>query len=289
MAAEELTLRPVRPADRQRVVEMTADVWEGHDYLPQVFDEWVADPAADFVAAEDDGQVVGLQRTRPIAPGVLFYEGLRVASTHRRQGLARAMLRAALTSARESGYQRVRLVTGDNPASQGLFESEGFLLLSRSTAWRATRLEGGDPPRMPSPAEARGLAGRLPELAGFAGYGGLNHDWRAPLELSADQLERLAGEGRLRVGAGGRALVAVRTDTQRDLNVTFAAGSGGVFQDLLMALRYEADSQDLPGVWMLAPEEHPGAGDLRAVGYDVERESGLSSFHFHVYELRLPS
>ena len=43
--------------------------------------------------AEIDGLVVGVQRLRPIARGVMFYEGLRVASTHRRQGIARAMLR----------------------------------------------------------------------------------------------------------------------------------------------------------------------------------------------------
>ena len=52
----------MRPADRERVVELTADVWEGHDYLPEVFEAWVADPSADFMAAEEDGVVVGLQR-----------------------------------------------------------------------------------------------------------------------------------------------------------------------------------------------------------------------------------
>lgn len=288
MEAEELTLRPVRPADRARVVEMTADVWDGHDYLPSVFDDWVADPSAQFLAAEEMGQLVGLQRVRPIGPGLMYYEGLRVASTHRRRGLARRMLRAALEAAREGGFQRMRLVTGDNPPSQGLFESEGFRLLGRSAAWRASRQEGGDPPRIPPAAEIARQAAALGGLAGFEAYGGLNHDWQRPLELDQAELERLAAEGRLRSGAGGRALAVVQAESLRDLNVTLAVGSGGVFQDLMLALRFEADSQDRPGVWLLAPEEHPAAGDLRAVGYDVERDdSGRAAFHFHVYELRL--
>ena len=98
-AADELTLRPVRPADEDRVVEMTADVWDGHDYIPRVFDRWVSDAGAAFQAAELDGIVVGVQRLRPYAPGLMWYEGLRVASTHHRRGIGRAMLDAAIAEA----------------------------------------------------------------------------------------------------------------------------------------------------------------------------------------------
>ena len=58
-AIEELTLRPVRPADYDRIVEITQDVWEGHDYIPRVFDRWVSDSAASFQAAELRRRLVG--------------------------------------------------------------------------------------------------------------------------------------------------------------------------------------------------------------------------------------
>lgn len=77
----ELSLRPMRPADRERVMEICRDVWDGHDYIPRVFDEWLADAGAAFQAGEVDGVVVGLQRLRPYAPGLIWYEGLRVATT----------------------------------------------------------------------------------------------------------------------------------------------------------------------------------------------------------------
>ncbi|HEV3102631.1 MAG TPA: GNAT family N-acetyltransferase, partial [Candidatus Dormibacteraeota bacterium] len=123
--ARELTLRPVRPSDRDRVVELTRDVWGGHDYLPSVFDDWVADAASAFQALEVDGVVVGLQRLRPYAPGLVWYEGLRVATSHRHQGLARAMLDSAIAEAREQGHGEMRLATG-NPEAVRLFESVGF-------------------------------------------------------------------------------------------------------------------------------------------------------------------
>ena len=120
-----MTLRPVRPADRKRVVELTQDVWEGRDYLPQVFERWVSDAGSTFQSAEIDGVVVGVQRLRPYAPGLMWYEGLRVASTHRRRGIARAMLDSAIGEAREQGFTEMRLGTA-SPAAVSLFEQAGF-------------------------------------------------------------------------------------------------------------------------------------------------------------------
>src|SRR5204863_7208808 len=118
----DLQLRPVRPADRDRILEITKDVWEGRDYIPRVFDRWVSDAGASFQAAEVEGVVVGVQRLRPYAPGLVWYEGLRVAAEHRRQGVARAMLAAAIEEAREQGFREMRLATRDRPAVS-LFQS----------------------------------------------------------------------------------------------------------------------------------------------------------------------
>lgn len=286
MASPELTLRPVRPADKPRVLELTADIWDGHDYIPSIFDEWVADPAASFQAAEVEGVVAGLQRTRPLSRAVVFYEGLRVASSQRRQGLARAMLRAAIEESASLGFERMRLVTG-NPDAIGLFESEGFRLRSRLRWWVATRLEGGDPARIPSPFEALSLADRLRADPALEAYGGLPGDWQRPLELDEEELGRLASEGLLRVGAGGRSLAIVRANQSgKRLFITFAAGSGAGFQDLLTALRFEADADGREGVVIAAPADHPAAEEMRSVGYDLPGDDG---FDLHIYDRVLKS
>ena len=116
---QELTLRPMRPADRDRVAEISRDVWDGHDYIPRVFDDWVADAGSTFQAAELEGTVVGLHRLRPYGPGLIWYEGLRVASTHRRQGLARTMLASAMPTRLPTLIVRPSARTGPTPSCSG--------------------------------------------------------------------------------------------------------------------------------------------------------------------------
>ncbi len=273
----------MRASDRRRVEEICAGVWDGHDYIPDVFDDWLSDPAADFQAAERDGFVVGVQRLRRIGPHLAWYEGLRVAAEARRQGVAREMLRQVVAQARQENIREIRLATAD-PEPRALFESEGFHVLVAADAWDGTRIEGGDPPRIPSPAEAPALMERVAAEGGLPAYGGVNADPEAALDLTAGELARLAGEGRLRVGPGGRGLAAVRPGWGgRSIWVTFLSGKGAALRELLLALRYEADAADLRGATLLLPESHPGISDAQAVGYDVRRDP----FRLFIYALRI--
>lgn len=267
-AGADLTLRPVRPSDRERILEMTRDVWEGHDYIPRVFDDWISDAGAAFQAAEVDGVVVGLQRLRPYAPGLIWYEGLRVASTHRRQGVARAILQSAIAEARQQGFREMRLATG-NPGAVRLFESEGFRRYLDIRWWRGMRVEGGDPGRMPEPEGASKLWPLVAASPGIEMYGGVTADFNGAHDLNAEELERLARVGMLRVGPGGRAVAALRDAWGPNLAVAFIAGSGAALRELLMALRFEADADDLQQVTVSLPRGHPAADDLRASGYDL--------------------
>jgi GNAT superfamily N-acetyltransferase len=261
----------MRAADRERVVEISRDIWEGHDYLPRVFDEWLADAGASFQAAELDGVVVGLQRLRPIAPGLVWYEGLRVASTHRRQGLARAMLASAIADAREQGFHEMRLGTG-NADAVPLFESMGFRRLVDVRWWRGLRVEGGEPAQMPDASEARRLWPAIDKTPGVELYHGVPADFNGARDMDADELERLAKIGMLRVGPGGRAIAALREPWGNNLAVAFVAGRGGALRELLMALRFEADADGLSHVTVSLPRDHPAADDMTASGYDLAND-----------------
>ena len=261
----------MRAADRERVVEISRDIWDGHDYLPRVFDEWLADAGAAFQAAELEGVVVGLQRLRPIAPNMVWYEGLRVASTHRRQGLARTMLASAIADAREQRFREMRLGTG-NPDAVPLFESMGFRRLVDVRWWRGLRMEGGEPSRMPDPDEARKLWPAIEKTPGIELYHGVPADFNGARDMDADELDRLARIGMLRVGPGGRALAALREPWCNNLAVAFIAGRGGALRELLMALRFEADADGLGHVSVSLPRDHPAADDMTASGYDLAND-----------------
>ena len=279
---QELTLRPMRPADRERVMEICRDVWDGHDYVPRVFDDWVADAGSTFHAAELEGVVVGLQRLRPYAPGLIWYEGLRVASTHRRQGLARAMLASAIAEAKEQGLQEMRLATG-NPEAARLFEAAGFERRLDCRWWRAQRVEGGEPSRMPDPSEAARLWAAVEKSPGIELYRGVTADFNGAYDLGAAELERLASIGMLRAGPGGRAVVGLRDPWGENLAVGFVAGQGGALRELLMSLRFEADADGLDHVTIALPRDHPAAGDMIASGYDLANDDDTS----YIYGLQL--
>jgi len=264
------------------VFEISADTLDGHDYLPEAFDEWASDPGAFFQAAEIEGTVVGVQRLRPIARRVMFYEGLRVASSHRRRGIARAMLQQSIRQARGMGFEELRLYTG-NPDAGRLFSSEGFRLLTDCRVWAARRIEGGDPPRLAAPSDAPALAERVNSDPALAVYGGVTADWHGTLDVDADLLEHMAEQGLVRTGAGGRCLALIRLGARRRLPITFLSGSGAGVQDLLMGLRFEADSLGMEGVAVLAPADHPAAEDLGEVGYDLADDEG----HAYIYALDL--
>jgi N-acetylglutamate synthase-like GNAT family acetyltransferase len=279
---DQLNIRPVRPTDRERVIELTRDIWDGHDYVPRVFDDWVSDAGAAFQAIELDGVVVGLQRLRPYASGLIWYEGLRVATTHRRRGLARAMLRSAITEAREQKFREVRLATG-NPAAAQLFEEFGFERLQDDRWWRGGRIEGGESARIPDPGEAEKLWAGIAASPGLDLWGGVTADFQGAQDLGPAELSRLAGVGKLRAGPGGRAIVGLREPWGDNLAVAFVAGKGGALRDLLLALRFEADADGLEDVTVALPRNHPAGDDLRASGYDFANDDDTS----YIYALKL--
>lgn len=275
-------IRPVRPADRDRVIELTHDIWNGHDYVPRVFDDWVSDAGAAFQAIELDGVVVGLQRLRPYASGLIWYEGLRVASTHRRQGVARAMLKSAIAEAREQKFQQMRLATG-NPTAVRLFEEFGFKRIQDDRWWKGGRVEGGESARIPNPAEAEKLWAGISASPGIELWGGVTADFNGAHDLGAAELSRLASIGMLRAGPAERAIAGLREPWGDNLAVSFLAGKGGALRELLLALRFEADADGLDDVLVALPRGHPSGDDLRASGYDFANDDD----YMYLYRLML--
>ena len=70
--------RPVLPSDKADVKEFCKFIWEGHDYIQYVWDEWLADPQGILAIAEYVGHAVGLGKVTLLVPGQWWLEGLRV-------------------------------------------------------------------------------------------------------------------------------------------------------------------------------------------------------------------
>jgi GNAT superfamily N-acetyltransferase len=84
----DLIIRPAEPGDREKVFLFLEEVWEGEDYLPLVWDDWLADSKGQLVVAELNGEPIGTGRIADLGWGEYWLEGLRVSSAHRGRGVA---------------------------------------------------------------------------------------------------------------------------------------------------------------------------------------------------------
>lgn len=116
-----------------------------HQSLPPVFGG-DAPPSVWVARLEHGGPVVGFVATRA-SRGALEIAGLAVETAHRRTGIARALLRAAVRSARARGLDTVELhVSTGNEAAVALYASERFRKASRIEGFYSSRRfpDGGD-------------------------------------------------------------------------------------------------------------------------------------------------
>ncbi len=71
-------LRRAIARDKADVLEFTKFIWEGHDYIPYVWDDWFMDPHGYLVVAEYSGHAVGMGKITRVSRGQWWLEGLRV-------------------------------------------------------------------------------------------------------------------------------------------------------------------------------------------------------------------
>ena len=135
----DLTLRAATPEDRDAVMAISATVWEGHDYLPHVWDEWVSESADKgfLLVGESDEQVVAVQHTSFQPRSVAWMEGIRVHPDYRNRGFGTQMLEHAIRQASEQGFITARLSTASlNDASAKVATSHGFREVARFQIFR---------------------------------------------------------------------------------------------------------------------------------------------------------
>jgi GNAT superfamily N-acetyltransferase len=106
-----LVCRPALPMDTPQVLELARHIWDGHDYIPFVWEEWLADPAGLLVVAELGRQIVGLGKLTFLSPGQWWLEGLRVHPEFEGRGFASHINDYLLECWMRHGGGHIRLIT----------------------------------------------------------------------------------------------------------------------------------------------------------------------------------
>lgn len=267
------SFRPVTPADRPTVVEICSRIWDGEDYVPNVFDDWVAQPEGQFAAAELDGRVVAVGKLTRLSPEDDWLEGIRVHADFRGQGLAAGLHEYLLNLWRGQGRPgALRLLTAtDNQAIVKLCQRTGFTALFEAT-FAAAEAQPGQHRFTPlGPEEAERAFEFITRSPLYADQHGLcDISWRFRSLARSFLADRInAGAAYRWSGWQGVLLItdgAWEADP-RTLVVQFpaveAADRAGFFTDL-RALAHARGQTKVS--WML-PRQPALLAEMRALGY----------------------
>jgi ribosomal protein S18 acetylase RimI-like enzyme len=122
-----MDVRVAREADRERILAISAQIWDGYDYVPHVLDEWLAGTRGELLVAEIDGQVAAFSYLTWLADGHAWLQGIRADTAMRGRGAAKALTERSIARAWVAGARRIGLSTYvDNQASMHIAESFGF-------------------------------------------------------------------------------------------------------------------------------------------------------------------
>jgi ribosomal protein S18 acetylase RimI-like enzyme len=147
-----LEIRPITPDLYQALwkadSEAFRDHWGGFDDSPAAFRRFIEMPEADpslWIVAWDGDEIAGgvintIYPDENTSLGVQrgWLDSVFTRRAWRRRGLARALIARSLVALRDRGMTAAILgVDADNPQDAlGLYESAGFAVESRATAWR---------------------------------------------------------------------------------------------------------------------------------------------------------
>jgi GNAT superfamily N-acetyltransferase len=134
--------RPAIERDLKDIKEFCKTIWDGHDYVPDVMDDWLHDPEGIFAVAEYEGHAIACSKITRLAAGQWWLEGFRVDPKY--QGLRIGSLIHYYVDRwwLEQGDGILRLMTSSkNKTVHHLCERTSFTRLFEVRGYKADPLE----------------------------------------------------------------------------------------------------------------------------------------------------
>lgn len=279
-------IRAARASDKVDVTAICAQIWEeADDYVPDRWDDWLADPGGRLVVAEREGRVVGLAKLTRLTDDQWWLEGLRVSPEYQRRGIAgklqahlveafRQMERGTLRFGTHSRNEPVhRLAARDgfrHVATYRLLEAEPLDAERTSSLRRLTEADL-DPAWNQAQGSPRYRAARgLYET--FWSWENLTRD-RLAHHLSAGDVWGIDGDDPVAALA-----LLCRTDKEDAIDLGYLDGRGDETEPLLLALRGLAARQECDSVRFRAVDEPELIRAAEGAGYERSWDRNLWIF-----------
>ena len=267
----EAKVRSARPADKEPLMSFIKDIWGGHDYIPEVWDEWLKDEHGKMFVVEVEGKPVGMNRVRFLEDGSAWFEGARVHPDFRGRGLASLLGENSMRLARERGIGIFRLTSGShNRVAHRQIARIRFSEVSRFSVYEPRK------GRRPVPAlEAEGVtSGELPEFVRLVenskefslGTGVFWHDFTAAA-LTPEVMRGLAKEGAL--WRAGQAVAVTREGGEGSGVWEEVCFLGGPITDATkLVLSLIGRNKKASERWVFLPQGSPLIHALRSKGFN---------------------
>ena len=135
------TLRKLVIEDHDQVRTLCETIWEGNDYVPDIFPTWVSDSLSTPLGIFQKEELVALANLEKLEGATIAWvEGLRVKDGHRQKGLGSKANEAIVKAAKEQGVRTLWYATSSrNEASQLVAENSGFIKANTTGYFRLYR------------------------------------------------------------------------------------------------------------------------------------------------------
>jgi GNAT superfamily N-acetyltransferase len=277
-----LVSRPALPKDTRQVMELTARIWDGDDYVPYVWQEWLEDPDGILIVAEYGRRVVGLAKLAQFTHTDWWMQGLRVDVDHRGRGIARHLHEYILQYWLRHGSGVLRLSTSSkNSPVHHLCKESGMHQVGDMIAFGSAS--------MPEPLSGWSRLGEEEAAAALAyarqspvvqrAGGRIDFVW-AWVDLNLENLARIIREGHAwrREEDGALLVAAVDDEDGRQAYLQLLACDMEALPGCLLAFRRMAAQMGMEKVRWLAPVDAEVQSDLAKAGYTTHWESSLFLF-----------
>ncbi len=280
-----MDVRVARESDRERILAISSQIWDGYDYVPTVLDEWLAGTQGELLVAVLDGTVAAFSYRTWLADHHAWLQGIRTDTALRGRGSGKALTAHSLERAWADGARRVGLSTYiDNQASMHIVESFGFRRVASFVYLEGDLSVDSQPNDVPAenltPDEAAAFIAQSDSLAVAngrfpSGWKFLAFDWSPETALAwAPYRIGIRRDGRLTSAlCASRSSAGADCATPRpsDLDVGVLSFLDGEPEDLRALLRRASNDLGVSAWEAMIPR----IGDRQARALEALRDSGL--------------
>ncbi len=267
----QVVCRRALASDRADVLEFTKFIWDGHDYIRYVWEDWLTDPRGLLAVAEYGGHAVALGKASYVAENQWWLEGLRVDPKYQGLKISSHMFEYLDDWWRQHAGGVIRLMTSSERLQvHHLCARLGYDKVGEVKAYVAPSTIGG--PHGFWQVMSSGLDAALRFASAHLGYcyGLADFGWKFAAPDHA-LLEEQCKDGRLWQSEIG--LVGYwddEDDGQRIMGLSFAACDPGAITALLSDVRRLAGALGYSSVLWHAPAVEDILRDAEKAGFESE-------------------